>query len=256
MLLSALSPVFATMFNADWDSKQISIVDTTFEDFETFLAYFYKGDVELTTDNINEIVYMAHKYQDDDILKECTTFMTERLSIVSVLQYYALAIRFNQANLRLNCENFISINMDILICSEFFLQCDKDTLKQMLKLTKMSCMEVDLFIACSKWAINKNKKRGIIGLNANTIRSELNECFELFRFKEMRRKQFAHIFKSMKAFFSNDESDEIFMHFMQTDGLHKNTRYRHVVLKNGKRVFKDDEPIRSTAKKAKLSSPP
>lgn len=254
-LLSALSPVFATMFNADWaeSSKVVSIVDASFEDFETFLAYFYKEKIELSTDNVNEIFYLAHKYEVNDLSEGCTAFMIKNLSIENVLQYYALAIRHSQPNLKLNCGDFIALNTELVLVSEVFLQCDKNTLKQILTLTKVSSTEVDLFCACLQWAINKIKKRGITLPIASTVRNELGECFALFRFKEMHRKEYADIFRKIPSFFSKNESDDIFMHFMQTDGPDKNTRYRHVVLKNGKRVFEDDEAIGDTAKKARLS---
>lgn len=60
----------------------------------------------------------------------------------------------------------------------------------------------------------------------------------------------------MTSFFLKDESDEIFMHFMQTNGSATNVRNKNTILKNGKRVFEDDETNGNTGKKAKLSRPP
>lgn len=259
-LLSALSPVFANIaltLCADI-SKVVFIVDESFEDFGTFLAYFYKGEVKLNNNNIDKVYYLAHAYEVDDLSEECITFMTERLAIENIFQYYALAIRTNEANLKLNCENLIALNTELLIQIERFLECKKNTLKEILKLTNISCMEIDLFNACMRWARRKCQKKANIEPDLSVMRNELGECFALIRFKEMDRKAFAGIFKDMSSLFPKDESDDIFMHFMVTNGPATDIRYRKTIIKNGKRSFEDDElfSTRNTRKRTKLSCSP
>lgn len=67
-LLAALSPVFANMFNSERESKMepIPITDVAFEDFQAFLNYFYKAEVQLNAQNVGAIFRLAYTYHIED----------------------------------------------------------------------------------------------------------------------------------------------------------------------------------------------
>lgn len=64
-----MSSVFAAMFSGSWDnnSNAIPIEDASYESFGQFIDFFYKGKLELNTQNIDEIFYLAHKYDVGEI---------------------------------------------------------------------------------------------------------------------------------------------------------------------------------------------
>lgn len=102
-LLSAFSSVFATMFNTSWGSNStpIPIVDASYDNFASFLDFFYKGEIGLKSDNILEMLYLAHKYDVKELLLSCSKYASDKLRIKNILQFFKVAIRFNQPDLHL-----------------------------------------------------------------------------------------------------------------------------------------------------------
>lgn len=226
-LLSALSPVFSTMFNGKWggDVNGIRIVDVSFEFFEIFMKYFYEGEIELDTRNIDKIFYLAHKYDVSELMSACSSYMSKRLCVYSVLKFNGMAIYFDQPELQLECANFISNNTEAVLKSPAFLRCDQKMLAHILKIESMSCKEHIVFDACIEWVKAECKRKRIDSSRPTILRTELGKCFELIRFKEMDRKEFSTRFVLFKEMFKKVESDEIFVHLIQKNGMAKARRY-------------------------------
>lgn len=228
-LLSALSPVFAILFNSNWDEelKPITIVDATFEDFETFMAYFYKGTIELGRHNFFQILQLAHKYDVGDLMVSCSAYAINMVDTANTVQLLFAAIRFDLKELKQKCISFLTKNTEQVFKSLAFLQCSKRTLKEILQTPTMTCKEHIVFDACIEWSKAKCQQKKIDDTRPENLRTELEECFELIRFKEMGRDELAKRYNSFKAMFKKDETDEILMYFVQqlnTDTA--NARYK------------------------------
>lgn len=217
-LLSTLSPVFEAMFSGSWDndSNAIPIVDASFESFYTFMEYFYKGEVKLNADNINEMLYLAQKYDVQDVVASCSMFSMEQLSIENVIPYFGMAIRYDQADLMAKCADFITGNMDKILKSNEFIQCDQDTLKQVLKLWPENCKAHDVFDSCIEWAKEKCRKEEIDESSPVNLRIVLGGNFQSIQIKRMNRDEFAKRFELINAMMSRNESDDVFKHFVLT----------------------------------------
>lgn len=226
-LLSALSPVFAAMFNGAWNenSNAIVIVDATPEAFGQFLDFFYKGEIVLDTNNFNELFYLAHKYDVDDLFRHCAEFAVEHVSIENVLHFYNMAIRFEQYSLKSKCVEFITVNTENVLKSVEFYRCDKETLQNILEITKFSCKESVIFDFCIKWAKHKCRIKQVDELCQENLQIELGDCFKLIRFKEMPRDEFKKLFQLFKAMFSKNETDDILIELLQNTPCPTNTRY-------------------------------
>eukprot|EP00092_Neocalanus_flemingeri_P029825 GFUD01032381.1.p1 GENE.GFUD01032381.1~~GFUD01032381.1.p1 ORF type:complete len:361 (-),score=86.81 GFUD01032381.1:95-1177(-) len=95
LLLTSQSPVFRAMFAQDSKENAESTVlldDSTPEAVEEFLFYLYHGilrQVPFTSaelDLVFDIVYLASKYQMDDLLQICKDVMTDIVSVDNVLK--------------------------------------------------------------------------------------------------------------------------------------------------------------------------
>lgn len=245
MLLSALSPVFAIMFNDTWndDHHEIAIEDATAEDFSTFLDYFYKGSVKLSVDNVYAIFYLANKYDIEEVMASCSTILTKEIGVENVVGYLKMALRFNQHQLKGKCIEFIGKNTGKVLASEEFICCDKETLTGILEIPSMSCKEHVLFDACIKWATAMCQRKGIDDLCPKNLRDELGDCFKMIRFEEMDRDVFTIRYEAFSAMFTKEETDDCLMHFIRMKNLNVNTRFSQNTLdtiKTEEIVFKFD----------------
>lgn len=245
-LLSALSPVFATMFSGTWNksSKVISIEDVTADDFETFLCYFYNGKVRLNTDNVYVIFYLAHKYNIEEVMASCSAIITKELDVDNVIGYLKMSLRFNQHQMKAKCIEFITTNTGKVLASAEFIHCDKDTLMEILKIASMNCKEHIVFDGCIKWAKTMCHIKKIDDLCPKNLRTELGECFTMIRFKEMDRDAFTMRYEAFNVMFTKEETDDYLMHFIRMKNLSGNTRYLQAEMENKRKneeiVFKFD----------------
>lgn len=221
------------MFNEHWNhnANRIVIEDATAEDFRTLLDYFYKGTIELGDHNIDAIFYMAHKYDVDDLLTSCVEFAIKRLSAENVIDFYDMAVRFSQEHLQVKCSAFITTNTASVLSSAAFISCDRATLVEILKIPKMSCKEHIVLDACIDWAKFQCQLKKIDGLCSGSLRAELNECFDLIRFKEMERDEFRKRYELLKVIFTKQEMNEMCVYFMEIDSWTTSIRFKSVEVK-------------------------
>lgn len=215
-LLAALSPVFATMFSDNWSvgSKEVTIVGVSFEDFSTFLAYFYAATVRLTKNNVKEIAGLAHKYDVAELSVACETFAIELISVDTVLDYHVMGTLYGQRRLLGKCNESIAKNTEHVLKSKAFMRCNGEMLAAILRLPNKSCAEHVVFDACIEWAENQCHSKNITK-RPEDLREQLADCFQLIRFTAMSRDEFMKRYESFKSAFTNDELVQIFEHFVR-----------------------------------------
>lgn len=111
-MLAASSPVFNAMFNgALKESGDIKITDVSPDAFREFLRIFYNDRVELTTENLDEVMKLIDKYDVDAGWTVVETFFEESLPDVDMLWGLHLAVKFRRDNLIAHCRNTIKQNI-------------------------------------------------------------------------------------------------------------------------------------------------
>lgn len=218
-LLSSLSEVFRAMFNESWYNAQvIEIEDATAAAFKAFLRYFYHGAAEITSENVGEILYLGHKYLVNAITTKSIKYLIDHLSPENVIEAMTLAGRFDHANLRSECDQFIRLNIDKVLRSDNFFQCGVENLVEILNVQPVKCREVVIFDACIDWAKICCLQKGIDAEQVKNLRTELGPCFSLIRFTKMHRKEFAERYERYKAMFTREEIDSILVELLKMDG--------------------------------------
>lgn len=189
--LSAMSPVFESMFSGNWkETDAVKIEDVDFDDFDTFMQCLYGKEVETNKDNVEALLYLFKKYAIDDIPLSCSAFIIDQLTIENVFHYLNVAITYDLDTLHDSCAKIISENTGDALKLPEFLCCSQETLTAILKLGKVSCMEHVLFDSCMKWARQRCHEKELEE-NGENIRKELGNCFSLIRFKEIEKVSFA-----------------------------------------------------------------
>lgn len=213
--LSAISPVFASMFGGNWiEANYVKIEDADFDVFKSLLRCLYGKELEINLDNVEPLLYLAKKYDIGRIVASCSNFMLQQLSIEHVLSYSNAANTYDLEAVQSSCWKFISENtQDVLELPEF-LSCSKSMLASILQLKKVSCTEANMFDSCMKWAEQRCVENEL-DKTAENIRNELGDCFSLIRFKEMDNAEFIARFKLYSnGLFASGELCEL-MEFFQ-----------------------------------------
>lgn len=107
-VLAAMSPVFNAMFNSELKEKgDVKIVDASAAAFEEFLQFFYKDQVKLTMENIDDVLNLANKYDVSDYFQMAIEFLKEHLNNENLIWGLQLAVKYESDDLKQFCRQAI-----------------------------------------------------------------------------------------------------------------------------------------------------
>lgn len=210
-ILSAVSPKYkAQFFGSNPDKGDINVINVAADAFQEFMEFFYLETVNLTVDNIENVLDLAKQSLVEEFVSDCTKFLLKAVTRKNLCWSYRLAILHNIQLLRCLCEDQISTNASEVFATEDFLQCDREVLLNILKLDTLKCKETEVFNACISWARVACKQKNVDHGKAENLRTELGDAISHIRFSSMTVKEFVVLHKKHKGFFTSDESNEIF----------------------------------------------
>lgn len=210
IVLSSASKVFdAMLYGSLKEEGDIKIVDASAEAFKKFLQFFYVNNVQLTMENISEVMYLVQKYDVMNCLSLCANFLTAKISTENVTAILDLALIFEQKELRESCELAIRSHPSKVLKSADFVECDRRVLNHIISIIHMdrlSCTEREVFVACMAWVkvISKQKE-----LTRDIVQTHLGEVFYRIRFSLMTHDSFVELLPSYGHLFSGEEFNEI-----------------------------------------------
>lgn len=194
LLLSANSDVFQAMFNGSWkEHDKCEIVDASLAAFKEFLQFFYCDEIEVTAENVDVVMGLGQKYLVKECSNVCAQFLTDRLSNENVCSAYRLSLAIGREELKKICEVSICISAKDVFQSKGFLECDRSTLGNILKLDSLSCSEVEVFNASMDWVKTVSKATH---LDKDTVCKHLGDDFHSIRFSAMTPDELNGIFSS------------------------------------------------------------
>lgn len=113
-ILAAGSDVFDAMFFGQLkENGEIKIVDASADAFEEFLQFFYRTKMQLTMENLGDVVNLCRKYQVDDALKACEDRIKESLNVADICWGYIFARNRELNELRVFCQERVLIRITV-----------------------------------------------------------------------------------------------------------------------------------------------
>lgn len=215
LLLSAYSEVFKEMFSVSLkEQPDVKIVDASPAAFKQFLQFFYCDEIEMTTENVDEVMRLGQQYLVAECSNVCAQFLADNLTNENVCAAYGVSLSIDHEELKKLCEVSIGINVEDVFETKGFLECDRQVLSHILKLDSLSCSEIDVFIATMDWvkAISKQKT-----LNKETVMTHLGDVFYEIRFGAMNTDELNGIFSSYANLFTAELRSEIAKMIQSTD---------------------------------------
>lgn len=206
----AVSPKYKAQFYGLISIEgQINIPNVSAESFEVFLQFFYMGRVKLTEENIESVLDLVKQSLVEEFENTCMDFIIKKLIPNNFCEAFRLSLKYNLKKLNEKCVEKIMRATKVIITADDFLKCNQNLLKQILKINKFNCSELEVFNACIVWAREKCTQNGFDDCNVRNLREVLGDAIYQIRFTSFYVGEFATIHKSLSGFFTPDEAIEI-----------------------------------------------
>lgn len=208
ILLTQSSSVFLTMFNGSWEENdEVEITDASVDAFKEFLQFFYLDAIQLSLENVAEVMYLGNKYNVQECVEICVKFLKNSLDEKNIIWGYHLAIKYEQKRLKDFCETIIGLLTKEVLVSDGFLHCDIDMLSHIVKLQRLNCSESDLFVALMQ---RIETIGGDDSVAKTTARNETKDLMVRYiRFGAMSIEEWSSLSLSYHDLFSPEEYREI-----------------------------------------------
>lgn len=197
-ILAGGSPVFWSMFYGPMkETGDVKIADASPTAFRKFLDFFYNPNATLSTDDIGDIIILAHKYDTEVCFSSCVERLNEtEIVIENVCEMIRYVILFDLKELAKKVHQFVIGNTNRIFKSKSFLCCNETVLGYILRMDRLGCQsEIDVFEAVMMWAANVRKEfdsTGGVGSERRDVelRNQLTGYFYLVRFPTMNTQHF------------------------------------------------------------------
>ena len=193
-VLATSSAVFYAMFygNLAQQESTICIEDAEEKSFEEFLRYLYTDDCKITAKNAIGVMYLAKKYFISPLTEKCCKVLEASIKPDNVFAVLEQAVTFDEKELEIRCQVYISEKTKECINSESFCSIRLHTLNALLKRDTLDITEVELFNAVLKWVDSECARLGINIQDDKTARRRvLGDSVYEIRFLAMPQEDFA-----------------------------------------------------------------
>lgn len=242
-ILATASPVFRRMFFGELkEGNEVHIVDVSRDSFVAFIQFFYLEHVTLSGSIVGEVMKLADKYDVTGCMELCTRYLTLTMSTDNVCWCYELALLFDLAHLISSCEQKICTESQKVLESTLFLQCSRHVLSHILLMDSLTCDEIHVFHAAMLWAMEACRRAGI-DENADNLKQQLGNCFELIRFPTMTPEDFYSCIADKENLLTDNEIMDILSHLTMHRPLQVATRFEQTARK-GPPAWTKDSTVR------------
>jgi len=155
-----------------------------FEFYVVFSRYIYSDLVQLTLDNVADVLKVANKYKVFGLIGACLKFMLKNIHEDSVCFILQQAYKYDCKTLMDKCLYNIDKDTSDILGSEDFLSLTKECLDKVISRDSLIVKESEVYDAVMKWARNDCKMKGVPP-NSENIRSSLGNSFYHIRFPLM-----------------------------------------------------------------------
>ena len=166
MVLKLGSDWFKTRLGENWDhSDPVNCTDFSAIHTRSVIEFLYKNDVELSIENVNEMLQASDFYMIPDLSDKCTDFLLKCISTEQVLHVLTTAHTFRLQNVLETAlkytDNFIEEVLSHGSNMETFCSLESDVIMLILKRDTCCIHEESMFNFVSMWISAQNRSPGI-----------------------------------------------------------------------------------------------
>ena len=154
-VLASCSPYFKAMFCNDMEEAKkttITIRDIPSEAMELILDYCYKGEIEVTEENVQDLLPAASLLQLEFVRESCCDFLMNQLCSTNCLGVLSFANTHDCRNLKDAAHDFAKRHYLDILESEEFLDQSIDDLVELLQSEELNVQnESQVYESVMKW---------------------------------------------------------------------------------------------------------
>ena len=194
-VLAISSPVFFAMFYGQMAETKdsIELPDCEYESLLELFRFLYTDKVNLSGNNVMQVLYLANKYIVPSLAKTCTEYLGDNLNASNVFFILPHARKFENKDLENRCWEVIDEQTEEAVTSDEFVSVERSVIESVVKREALNVTEVELFKAVDRWATRECERQGITS-DGETKRRVLGEdIVNGIRFPLIEEKDFASV---------------------------------------------------------------
>lgn len=212
LIISLASPVIDIIVygNDSFISTNIIKVDgISKESFMEILRYIYTDNLNITEDNIVEVLYKANYFGLTAIERKCYDYITKNLNESTVPKIFHHLFHISSPpELLKKCIQYIRIEPLVFFAAKEFPSLTITAFKVILQMNAINCTEVDLFKALIKLARSCCIMEDLHPTRAN-LRKVLDGAENLLRMDSVTAAEFDNCLAIAPDFFTSKEIEQI-----------------------------------------------
>ena len=161
LVVAARSSYFRGMFCGKFrgstinSSTPIVLQDLNNKAFRIVLDAMYSNEIELSKENVTDVLCAAHMLQAIDLIEVCESFIEQNLTVSEYQKFMHLAEKYEMPNLECRIESFILDNFTAFSQTPQFLEVSQKKMCTYLQSDLLTGSEVDHFRAALRWLQSK-----------------------------------------------------------------------------------------------------
>ena len=194
-VLAISSPVFFAMFYGQMAETKdpIELPDCEYESLLELFRFLYTDKVNLSGNNVMQVLYLANKYMVPSLAKKCTEYLRDNLNASNVFFILPYAQKFENKDLEDRCWEVIEEQTEEAVTSDEFFKVERSFVESVVKREKLSVTELKLFKAVDGWATAEVQRQGLTP-DGKTKRRILGEdIVKAIRFPLISQKDFMSV---------------------------------------------------------------
>ncbi|XP_063409134.1 BTB/POZ domain-containing protein 6-like [Mytilus trossulus] len=155
-MLASRSPVFYNMFEGACPEKgEVVIPDVNLGTFKVLLKYIYSDVLDLSLDNIQEVLYVAEKYMISAMKNTCIALLSSSVETSNAPLVFDVASNFHLDDLKTKSLYHIQYKAAECLKAQNAIKMSRECIGEILKLDSVNCSETDICQFLIKWAGNQ-----------------------------------------------------------------------------------------------------
>ncbi|CAC5403379.1 BTBD3_6 [Mytilus coruscus] len=152
-MLASRSPVFYTMFEGACPEKgEVIVPDVNLGTFKGLLKYIYSDVLDLSLDNIQEVLYVAEKYMLSAMKDKCSVLLSSSVETSNASLVFDVASKLHLEDFKNKSLDYIKKNAAECLKAPNAIKMSKKCMEAILKLDSANCSETDICQFLIKWA--------------------------------------------------------------------------------------------------------
>ncbi|KPP57969.1 actin-binding protein IPP-like [Scleropages formosus] len=189
LVLAASSPYFAALFAggmSEVNKEEVHILGLEADVFEILLDFIYTGEVNVTVENVQELMVAADMLQLSEVVTICCEFLKTQMDPSNCVGIYQFLEQIACLDMLEFTENYICVHFLEVCVSDEFAGLSKDQLVKLLRSEELRIEdEYQVFTAAMNWILQDvaKKKKYVVEV-LDPVRFPLLSPQRLFKYIE------------------------------------------------------------------------